>query len=332
MTDQLRTLLQQAVPDDAPALDPNHVAGAARRAQRRARVAAAGLAAGVIAAGGVATALTTGGEEDRSATDPSTDPYGAPACPATLPELADAATGTASLDGLTSVRLCPDLAALGEAPSAEEQRAILAGMDALVTDLDGFADRVAAVEPFDSMRCAAISILPTRQSLQLTFADGRTELLPTMACSAIDVAGHRIDGQHLGDAHLAALGAQRDAIDVSPTTRPYDGPLDCSPVAVPTPARPGREQLVAAVGCRGEEPPVPLTGAALERLQEAWSEPGPTRTCTLIDYGIRVVAATDRGDVVTLSGNGCQSFDWVAATPEESADLPVTYAELGLTP
>lgn len=329
MTDQLRSLLHQAVPDDAPALDPHQVAGAARRARRRARVGAAGLAAGVVAAGAITTAVVSGGGEDRVAEDPVADPYAAPACPAVLPEPSGAATGTGSLEGLTSVRLCPDLAASGEVPPEAEQRAILDGMDALVGDLDGFADRVAAIEPFDSMRCAAISVLPTRQSLQLSFDDGRTELVPTMACSPIDVAGRGVDGQYLADAYLAALDAQRDA---NPTTRAYDGPLDCSPVPVATPARPGRERIVAAVGCRGEEPPVALTGSTLGRLQEAWSDPRPLQTCTLIDHGIRVVAATDRGDVVTLSGNGCQTFDWTTVDPADSVDVPVTSADLGLTP
>ncbi|KRB76977.1 hypothetical protein ASE01_09425 [Nocardioides sp. Root190] len=329
MTDQLRNLLHQAVPDDAPALDAHHVAGAARRARRRVRTAAAGGAVAVILAGAVTTAVLTSGEEDRTARDPGLDPYGAPACPATLPDLMEAETSIGSLDGVASVRLCPDFAAYGEAPPAAEQSALLDSMDALVGDLDDFADRVAATEPFDSMRCAAISVMPSRQSLQFTFDDGRTLLLPTMTCSPIEVAGRAVDGQYLGEAYLAALGAQRES---NPSTRAYDGPLDCSPVFMATPARPGREQIVAAVGCRGDEPPVELTGAALERLQEAWSNPRPVQTCTLIDYGVRVVAATDRGDVVTLSGNGCQTFDWSATSPENSFDVPVTYADLGLTP
>ncbi len=348
MTDQLRDLLEQAVPDDAPALDPRAVADAARRSRNRSRAAMVAVAALAVVGGTVTVAaLDRGGDEGgHVANDGSSAPYDAPACPATLPELADATTSVDSLDGLASVRLCPDLAPPGltvETPTPREQEAILAGMDALVEDLPGFADRVAATEPFDAAGCATISVFNTRQSLQLTYADGRQVLLPTPTCSPITVAGHEVDGSRVGHAFLAALDEQRDRLSYQ---RELAGDLTCERPAAPHAARPGREHLVAAVRCDvtgpDESPAVNgslLTDDEVRRLDAAWQRPEPVpedptatydeSTCTAPESRPPyLLVVTDRADVVRLADTGCGFLVWDGQQPGETQAVPTTIAEL----
>lgn len=338
MTDQLRSLLEQAVPDDAPTLDPVTVAAAARQNQRRLRaIAAAGVVA-VIVAGGATAALTTRGGDELTADDPAPSPYDAPACPATLPELSDARTSVDSLEGLASVRMCPDLAPgpMGGVALPDSQRkALLAGMDALVDDVSDFSDRVEETDAFDPARCATIDVLNTRQSLQLTYADGHTELVPTAACSPITVAGHEIDGQFLGEAYLAALDHQRSSADYV-----FHGtvPLTCDLQTTPTPARPGRDVLVAAVSCGPKGSAVALDNGAVATLAEAWGDPQPEppydENCNLRTDLPYLVAATDRGDVVVIRQQQCDVLmpllAWGAVGGEEGIALPTTLEALGL--
>lgn len=337
MTDQLRSLLEQAVPDDAPTLDPVTVAAAARQGQRRLRaVAGAGVAA-VIVAGAATAALTTRGGDELTADDPAPSPYDAPACPATLPELADAGTSVGSLDGLTSVRMCPDLgpSALGTAVPDSQRKALLAGMDALVGDLSDFAGRVARTDAFDPARCATIDVLNTRQSLQLTYADGHTELVPTAACSPITVAGREIDGQFLGEAYLAALDHQRSSADYV-----FHGtvPLTCDLQPSPAPARPGRESIVAAVSCGPKGSAVALDERQLPTLAAAWGDPQPEppydENCNLRTDLPYLVAATDRGDVVVIRQQQCDvltpQLAWAGVGGGEGIALPTTLDTLGL--
>lgn len=346
MTDQLRSLLEQAVPVDAPTLDPRAVADAARRSRNRSRAAVAGVAVLAVVGGTVLFAALDGRGVDRGhvADDGSSAPYDAPACPATLPELADARTSVDSLEGLTSVRRCPDLASPGlsvDTPTASEQRAILAGMDALVDDLPGFADRVAATEAFDPGRCATISVFNTRASLQLTFADGRQVLLPTPTCSPITVAGHQVDGGDLGHAFLAALDQQRDELAYR---RPFNGPPTCEgELAGSGPARPGREDLVVAVHCTPDgASQALLSNAELTDLNAAWADATDVpadpdareeSTCTAPEQPPSyVVAGTDRSDVVRLADTGCGFLVWDGWRPGGAKAIPTTLARLGLTP
>lgn len=321
MTDQLRGLLEQAVPDDAPTLDPQVVAAAARRSRNRSRAALAGVAALAVVGGTAVIAALDGADDDgQVAEDGSSAPYDAPACPATLPELSDALTSVDSLDGLTSVRLCPDLAPPGltvDPPSPAEQEAILAGMDALVEDLPGFADRVAATEPFDPARCATIDVLNTRQSLQLTYADGRQVLLPTPMCSPITVAGHEVDGQLLGGAFLGALDQQRSMLAYS-----YRGtvPLSCGHGTTPSPARPGRERIVAGVVCGHDGEERRLTEDEIAALDRASEEAGTSEnTCDGASpprpAASHLMLATDHGDVVRVEVQPCQVLLWHSTSP-----------------
>lgn len=352
MTDQLRGLLERAVPDDAPTLDPRAVAAAARRSRNRSRAAVAGFAALAVVGGTAAfTALEQGDHgRDRVANDGSSAPYDAPGCPSTLPELAEAETSVASLDGLASVRLCPDLAPPGLAvapPTATEQEEILAGMDALVDDLPGFADRVAAAKAFDPALCATISVFNTRQSLQLTYGDGRRVLVPTPMCSPITIAGREIDGDHLADAFLTALDAQRDRLSYR---HGLEGDLTCDRWQVPSAARPGREHVVAAVRCdvSGSDDDATivsraLSSASLRALDEAWQRPRPVPEDSTATDDESVCTAppsrpsyllmvTDRADVVRLTDTGCGFLLWDGPRPGENGAIPTTLDDLGLTP
>ncbi len=348
MTEQLRGLLERAVPDDAPTLDPHTVAAAARRSRNRSRAVVAGVTALVVVGGGGTWAALEGRGDDSGqvADDGSSAPYDAPACPTTLPELSEALTSVDSLDGLTSVRICPDFAPPGltvDTPTAGEQSSLLAGMDALVEDLPGFAERVDASEDFDPARCVTISVLNTRQSLQLTYADGRQVLLPTPMCSPISVAGHEIDGSDLASAYLSALDHQRDVLSYR---RDLEGALTCDRRGVPTAARPGREHVVAAVRCditgSDEEPIVSgsaLADDAVRELDAAWqrpeavpSDPKATRDesiCTAPESRPSyLMVVTDRADVVQLSDTGCGFLLWNGQQPGVLKAIPTTLADL----
>lgn len=313
---QLKGLLEQAVPDDAPTLDPHAVAAAARRSRNRSRAAVAGVAALAVVGSGVAWAALDGRGDDsgRVANDGSSAPYDAPACPTTLPDLADAASSVGSLDGLASVRMCPDFEQSSpDSPPLSEQKAILAGMDALVDDLDGFGESVAATELFDPGRCAAMDVFNTRQSLQLAYADGRTVLLPTGACLPITVAGHKTDGQYLGEAFLASLDGQRSTFDYM-----YDGtvPLSCALSGTGSPARPGRERIVAGKVCGHHDGAERrLTGDEVTALDRAWAEArADDNSC---DGGSpprpaasHVMLATDHGDLLRVEVQPCRRLLW----------------------
>lgn len=340
MTDetQLRSLLRAAVPDDASSLDPQVVSTAARRARHRHRLVGLGAAAATIAViGTVAVVATQGPDDDRAADSTGTTaPYDAPACPATLPELNDANMQVDDLRGLTSVRLCPDPDAAGQPGSLSRElvrarEAALGGMDALVGNVAEFADQLANIEPFDPGRCAAIDFIATRQSLQFSYADGSTVLVPTAPCSPITFDDHAVDGGFLADAYLAALGEQRDRLDY---TRPYEGPLSCDQWTAPSPASPGREHLTSAIACS------PDSGALDDRqvaaLDDAWQDPRPLpasgETCESQDPPQYLVVATDHGDVTRFVDSGCGHLRWEGRLPEEARAIPITMEQLGLRP
>lgn len=344
MTDetQLRGLLQAAVPDDPSILDPHTVARAARGARQRNRLVVLGTAAATVALVGViGVVATSGSDQDRAAEEPSaTTPYDAPACPTTLPELTDANTTIDDLDGLTSVRLCPDLTgdAFAAPMSTSDERTVLAGLDALVVDLDAFRRALAEQrEPFPTL-CASMSVMNSRQSLQFTMGE-RTVLVPTPLCSPIEIEGRQVDGGDLATAFLTALDRQRDELDYR---RDYAGPFECGQPDLRTPARPGREQLVAAVHCSASGEATPLDAEQLAALQAAWQHPlavaddpagSGENSCTeLIEPPATLLASTDRGDITRLIDSPCGSMLWDSWQPASGVGIPITLAELGLRP
>lgn len=344
MTDetQLRRLLHAAVPDDASSIDPPTVSTAARKARQRHRLVTLGTVAATVAVVGVVGVVgNAGSDKDRAAEEPTTTaPYDAPACPAALPELTDANTTIDDLDGLTSVRLCPDLTgdSFAAPMTASDERSVLAGLDALVVDLDTFRRALADQrEPFPTL-CASISVINNRQSLQFTMGE-RTVLVPTPLCSPIEIEGRQIDGGDLATAFLTALDRQRDELDYG---RDYAGPLECGQPDLRTPARPGREQLVAAVHCSASGEATPLDAEQLAALQAAWQHPRPVaddlagsgeNNCTeLVEPPATLLASTDRGDVTRLIDSPCGSLVWDSWQPAAGVSIPTTLADLGLRP
>lgn len=356
MTDdtRLRHLLEDAVPDDAPPFDAPDLAGRARTARTRRR-RTAGAVAGVLAVGATIAGVGLLGDRDPDR-DPergndvaavpagTTAPYDAPGCPATLRELIDAASDLGDLTGIASVRLCPDtgLSALGtgvDPGTTSGAPAPDTGLpEALVSDLSGFVDRVAELPDFDPAACATISVLNTRQSLQVTYADGTTTLVPTAMCSPMTAAGRAVDGGGLATAFLGALDAQRDDLDY---TRPFTGELTCDHVSLPSPARPGREELVQAVACDQDNTTTRLDADQLADLQAAWedstgidpADPEQENPCTEFDEAPRqVVVATDHGDVLRLFESPCGYLVWDGWQPGESEAVPTTVEALGLRP
>ncbi len=338
-TAQLRDLMVRAVPDDAPALDPQALAGAARRSRTRARAVAAVAAVGVVAAGGLTTALVAApGDDGGTVADrPTSAPYDAPLCPASLPELADAATGVAGLEGLSSVRYCPDLRPQEPAgwTATPEEEALLARSDALVTGLDDFATAVAAAPAFDPGACAAMSVMNDRTSVQLTYADGRSALLPLGTCLAVDVGGLQVDGSALRSSLLDALDEQRDRLTYAEPPSLSTDPSCTDPDLGA--ARPDREGIVAGVLCDTDRQPVQaLDEDQVATLAAAWSRPGPVpagadgTTCAEREQYLTLVATTDHGDVVRLRPD-CGHLRWESWSPDEAAAVPTTLADLGIS-
>lgn len=327
---QLRGLLQAAVPDDASSLDPQTVSAAARRARHRNRLVGLGAAAATIAVIGAAAVVSTQGPDDDRAADTTetTAPYDAPACPATLPELKDANLQVDDLRGVTSVRLCPDRDSSGLPASLPPE--LLSGMDALIGDFTALADRLKAIEAFDPGRCAAIDFVATRQSLQFTYSDGSTVLVPTAMCSPITFDDHAVDGGFLADAFLATLDEQRDRVDY---TRPYEGPLACGLGISPSPVKPGREHLTSAIACTPDAGA--LDDSQIAALDDAWQDAGPVPSpgaCTGSPDPQSLVVATDRGDVTRLVDSGCGYLYWESPLALDGKAIPITMDQLGLTP
>lgn len=323
MSERLHDLLWDAVPDDAPSLDPHAVVAAARRARRRGRALAGAAVVLVLVAGG-AVATTVGRDRsDHVADDSAPDPYGAPQCPVALPE-----PGTTpprlDLDEVTSVRLCPDLSMIDDQRTV---RQVLAGMDALVSGLDDFGERVAGLDRY-LVRCGPSSPAYERQVLQVQHADGRTEVVPMRSCLPVRVAGREVDPGAIVDRYLLALRAQREA---RPTPPPHRRQPVCeTSQEVPTPAQAGRGHLVAAVQCGPNGAGTPLDDDQLAALDDAWQRPGRLDAADeCATSPLSLGAVTDQGDLVMLEQTSCGNLVWHGDL-DESATLPTTLQRLGV--
>ncbi|MEV5001237.1 hypothetical protein [Nocardioides sp. LML1-1-1.1] len=323
MSERLHDLLREAVPDDAPSLDPRAVVAAARRARRRGRALTGAVVALVLVAGG-ALATTVGRDRsDHVADDSAPDPYGAPTCPVTLPP-PGTATPTLDLGDVASVRLCPDLSMIDDQGTA---RAVLSGMDALVTGIDDLGDRLARLDRY-VVRCGPDSPVDERQALQVEHADGRTEVVPMRSCLPVRVAGREVDPGAIVDRYLLALRAQREARPSSPPRRRQ--PVCETSLKVPTPAQPGRGHLVAAVKCGPNGAGTALDDDQVAALDEAWQRPGALDDgdgCTTSP--LYLGAVTDQGDLVVLEQSSCGELVW-RGDLDESATLPTSLQRLGV--
>lgn len=323
MSERLHDLLHEAVPDDAPTLDPHVVVGAARRARRRARVLTGGVVALVLVAGGAVATVVDGDRDDHVADRLGPDPYGAPQCPAVVPEPGGTPAGL-DLDGAVSVRLCPDLSALGDEELAERIRS---GMDALVTGLDDFGDQLAALDG-DGVRCGPDTPADERRALQVAYADGSTALVPMDSCVPVRVAQREVDPRDVVETYLLALRTQR-------TTRPARPPRLPEPSCetsrrVPNPAGPGHGHLVAAVQCGPNGGGTALDDDQLAALDEAWRRPGrPGAEDDCSTSPLYLGAVTDQGDLVFLEESSCGHLAW-RGDVGEPATVPTTLQRLGV--
>lgn len=333
MTDRLHDLLWQAVPDDVVALDPGTVVAAARRARRRRRAATGGVAATVLVAGAALGAVTWRERDDHVADRLVPDPYSAPVCPVPLPSSPAGEDGPEvvdSLDGLVSVRVCPDLPPVADLPGGvEAARRVLAAMDALVSGLDDFRERVAGLDGPSRAACGSLPPAGTGRALQLQYDDGRTRLVRAVTCGPVEVAGHEVDGGALVGAYLSGLRAQRTVLGAP---APSTARLDCDETfRVPTPAEPGRGHVVDALRCGPNGNGTPLSKAQVAALDAAWRHPEAARgddgDCSPRPQYLSVV--TDEADVLTLNDSGCGYLTWTGL--DQDAILPTTLADLGVT-
>lgn len=343
--ERLRDLLERAVPD-APEIRADGVPARAAAVRRR-RLAAGGATLALVAAA-VAGGLALRGDGDRDAhvaddvpTTPSgsTAPYDVPACPVELPAKPDLLQAVPALDNVVALRLCPDLNGFTNStrldPAAVDR---IADLDAVVGDLSGFRDALAATPEFDPARCAAIDFVDDLGSVMFLHADGSTEFVITSFCSEVATPTGGIDGGDLHTAFLVALDQQRDELAY---TRSFRGELTCDTGSFAAPPRPGREHLVTAIACDAADELVDtLDRDQLAALDAAWADPQPNPTddtpgdendcLDLDDAPAYVKAVTDRADVVHLYLSPCGYLVWDSWQPGENAAIPITLEELGL--
>jgi hypothetical protein len=190
--------------------------------------------------------------------------------------------------------------------------------DALVVDLDVFAETLRAIPDADPARCAAASPVPIDNRALFQLADGSVVGVGTGLCDDVEVEGRVIDGNTLVQALFAALREQRDAHDYTTSSQAPD--VDwCGTHRGMSPAMPAGEHLVAATFCGPNSPTkggTVLDEATVEQLDEAWRAAGPPDLD--VDFecdefggtGMYVLARTDRGDVVELSDRGCDRLTY----------------------
>jgi hypothetical protein len=345
VSEQLRDLLQRAVPE-APEIRADDVPARAAAVRRR-QVVAAGATLAVVAAAAVGVlALRDSQDGDGQVandvpTTPSgsTAPYDVPVCPARIPDGAEENRALPDLAGVVAVRMCPDLHGFTVSTDLDpDARDRLADLDALVGDLDGFRDALAAAPTFDSARCATIDFIDDRESLMFVRADGTTKFVVTSMCAPVTTPSGSVDGGDLHPAFLTALDQQRDELDYA---HPVSGDLTCDTSGFASPARPGREQLVEAIACDPADELVDtLDGDQLAALQGAWDDPQPVTAdettedendcLELDDAPAYLKAVTDRADIVHLFLSPCGYLVWDSWEPGQNAAIPISLEELGL--
>jgi hypothetical protein len=316
--EQLRDVLARVVPDPPDTVaDPAPVVRAARVRGRMQVAVVAGVVA-AVAVGGVmgGRALLDDGSAPPVAGEPSisADPYGALPCP----DVDELPVNGPLPERIVAVRFCA--VPFNGVPASPGPS------DALVEDLDSFRDAVAALPVADPSRCAAVDVLPTDSRLLFQLAGGSPATVPTGFCQDVTVAGRSVDAADVTQAFLAALDQQRDDFPYAAGSRP---PLDCQSPATTGPAEPARDSLVEAVMCpagphRGE----PLDQDGLALLRDGWQQARPEREpCSGGVPTPDIVAGTDRGDVVRLSGQ-CDHLQFSSWHLGVTYELPVNVDDL----
>jgi hypothetical protein len=314
--EQLRDILARAVPEPPDTVaDAAPVVRAARRQRRIVSTVVAGAAA--LAVIGSVLGVQALREDDGSnfVEQPAqiSDPYAALPCGADDQPWDEGALP--NLDGVVAVRYCTWPPAY--VPSDEGFPTVVGPADALVVDLDAFAETVREIPAADPARCAAVSVAPVENQALFQFATGEVIGVRTGSCDDVEVEGRVIDGNSLVQALFAALRDQRDGHDYT-TSLPAPNVEWCGTHGGVGPAEPGGEHLVAATWCGPNSPTkggVVLDDAVVARLDAAWRSAEPSDPDDLVECGDfaggsgeHILARTDRGDVVTLSDQGCDKL------------------------
>lgn len=321
--EQVRDLLARVVPEPPDSVtDPAPVVRAARR-RRRVVTAVVGGAA-VLAVAGVVLGVQTLREDEGPDVvgEPAqiADPYTTARCPD--PTMPWEVSSVDDLDQVTAVRDCARPSDLGfpliEGPA-----------DALVTGIPRFAEDVRGLPDADPSRCAAVDPIPLDNRLLLQLADGAVIGVRTGMCDDVEVEGRKVSGDDVQRLFIAAVRGQRDEHEYTAPDLPL--PADCNTGAT-TPAAPATEHLVWATYCESADgSPEDLGAEALTRLDDAWRN--PVTEVDLCDdplggSGARILARTDRGDLVTFVDTGCELSVQVFGDPPADLYVPVTVDDL----
>jgi hypothetical protein len=319
---QLRDILARVVPDPPDSVaDPSPIVRAARRRRRVVTSAVSGVAvlAVVGTVFGVQSLREDPGPDVVNEPAQIADPYATAPCPA--PSERWISTAVEDLDQVAAVREC-------SRPNPAGFATIEGPPDALVDDIGLFVAAVRELPEADPGRCAAIDPVPSDDKLLLQLADGTSLGLAEGSCDDVEVEGRLLVGNDVYQVLLARLRAQRDAHDYG-TALPL--PTDCNTGGA-GPAHPETETLVAATYCaETDAPPEELDADAVALLNAAWKD-----TTTSVDLcddpfggsGRRVLARTDRGDLVTLTDTGCELSFQPFDAPGTDLYLPVTSEDL----
>lgn len=309
--EQLRDILARVVPEPPDSVaDPAPVVRAARRQRRVATTVVSGVAvlAVVGTVFGVQALRDDPGPDVVNEPAQIPDPYTTAPCPDAAQPWPDG--DVVDLDLVTAVRVCPR-------PSGGYP-AVLAPADALVADLETFADSVRQLPEADPGRCAATDPIPSESRLLLQLDDGSSVTVPLGSCDDVQAEGRAVVGSDLDGLLFDRLRAQRD--DHEYVASDVSAPAGCD-ILSRSPALPAGEHLVAATACTGSEDQqgVELDAAAVERLDSAWrdAEEGMCGDDVSEDplggSAFRVFARTDRGDIVRLADEGCRALTFNAS-------------------
>jgi hypothetical protein len=305
--DQLRDVLARAVPEPPDSVaDPAPVVRAARR-QRRVATAAVGAVAVLAVVGtvlGVQAIRADDGPDFVDEPAQIADPFTTAPCPDAGQPWENGLV--ASLDGLTAVRHCTR-------PSELDSTTYVGPADALVVDLDAFAQTVRAIPEADPARCAAVSVVPIDNRALFQLGDGSVVGVGTGLCDDVEVEGRVLAGTDLVAALFESLREQRTTYHYTTSLQAPDADW-CGTHRGTSPAMPADEHLVAATWCGPDSPDsggVVLDDATVERLDDAWRAAEPTDPEESFECdefggsGQHILARTDRGDVVSLDDQGC---------------------------
>lgn len=328
--ERVRRALRSAAPSDVTAVGrADEVVRRGQQARSRrgmASAAAVGLAAAAIVIG---PHLIDGSPVTNDANAPSNaspsgatalpvasvSPYANPCPAAPLRVPPRPAAGPTLHNDVVMVRLCR--AQAGGVTSAWQPP-----QDALVSGVDGFAARVAALPQALADPCPAARVAPEPFGLQLTDSAGRTQTVSSMftTCGTVLIDSRRVAADRLLDILRQSLAHQRQSL----TPQPPDTTLTCgsgSPPIRPTwnPELTAQTAFVAATTCATHEfgGPKQVSASAIQLLSDEWSDvrdlsvqaPLRVNRCPgayLVIFPL--YAMTTKGDVVMLRPRECGDY------------------------